>query len=503
MTTLIKNVIIVDGSGMTPFSGDVLLRDEEIMAVGNFPTYRADRVVQGNGSYACPGFMDVNASSDRYLTLFSAPVHRNFLQQGVTTIVIGQCGFSLAPTLYGPLRHMSDWAQTGTINSDWRTMKEFLDSLSDSFSFGINVATLAGHKSMREDLLKDPRLWHALTMNELRVFRAVLSDALTQGAFGLSTGLGYYPYQQTTYHELRALVEVVGRAKGLYATHLRNEKSGVWESVQETIRIARELSVRTLINHLRPFYGYEDAFDKALAMIEERSAHAPIYFSTNPFSYSVVPLDTFLPDEIRQMEREAAMELIEDKTVNARIIKQIPRLDAKQTTIVHAPGVSFLNGATLYEFASHRDLSAARALVELIRATRGKGFIFYENLNQTSLARALKSPRALIASNSPGADTPPKFYPQRAQESFTKFIKDMSAASVSIESVIARLTGIAAAVIGISKRGHLQSGYKADLVLLSRDLTPTRVWVNGISVMEEGIVTAQTGEKYGQILKKQ
>lgn len=503
MTTLIKNVMIVDGSGVAPFLGDLLMRDGEIMAVGSFPSYRADAIIPGNEAYLCPGFIDVNASSDRYLTLFSSPLHRNFIEQGVTSILIGQCGFSLAPSLYGPLRHMSDWAKTGIINSDWRTMGEFLDSLERSFYFGVNIASLVGHKVIREDLIKDPRSWRPLTVNELRIFRAILFDAFAQGAFGLSTGLGYYPYQQTTYHELRALAEAVARTKGLYATHVRDEKSNIVESVQEAIRLARDVSVRTIINHLRPFNGYEAEFEKALKLIEEQPTRTPIYFSTNPFTYSVVPIDTFLPDDMKQMDRDAVVALLEDKKIAAQVAKRIPRLDAKNTTIVHAPGVTFLNGISLYEFAAHRDLSAPRALVELMRTTHTKGFIFYENLSRSALTHALTSSRALIASNSPGSDTPPKFYPERAHTSFLKFLQEMSRASVSFESVIARLTGLAADVVGLSKRGRLQSGYAADMVLLSRDLKPIHVWVNGTQVMKEGIVTAQTGKRYGKILRKQ
>jgi N-acyl-D-amino-acid deacylase len=502
MTTLIKNVTIIDGSGTAPFVGDILVRDGEIMAVGRFPTYRADRVVQGNEAYACPGFIDSNASSDRYLTLFSSPIHKNFLEQGITSIVIGQCGFSLAPSLYGPLRHMSDWAKTGMINSDWQTTKEFLNSLEKSFSFGVNIATLTGHKVIREDLIKDPRTWRALTENELKIFRSVLLSALAEGSFGLSTGLGYYPYQQTTQHELQTLADVVARAKGLYATHIRDEKMEILESVQETIRITHDTSVRTLINHLRPFYGYEGEFEKALELIESRASDIPLYFLTNPFTYSVVPLDTFLPDDMKEMERDAVVALLSDKKNVARVVKQIPRLEAKNTIIVHAPEMAFLNGVSLYDFAAHRDLDASHALVELIRMTKTKGFIFYENLNQAVLSRALVSPRALIATNSFGADVAPKFYPERARASFTKFLQEMSRSSISLESTIARVTGIAAEVIGISKRGRLQSGYAADIVLLSRDFTPIRVWVNGVPVVEEGVVTARVGEKYGKILRR-
>lgn len=493
---------VVDGTGIPPFKGDVLIRDEVIIAVGSFPNYRADTVVYGNDAYLCPGFIDVNASSDRYLTLFSSPLHTNFITQGVTSILIGQCGFSLAPSLYGPLRHFTDWAPTGTINSNWRTVQELLDSFSQSFSFGVNVGTLVGHKVIREDLLKDPRVWRALTINELRIFRSILADSLAEGAFGFSTGLGYYPYQQTTYQELRSLVEVVARNGGLYATHVRDEKVDLFSSVQEAVKLAKDVSVRVLINHLRPFIGFEAEFEKSLALIGEKSKQTDIHFSTNPFSYSVVPLDSFLLPDMRTWERHKILESLQDPAIVRLLIKSIPKLDARAVTIVHAPGIDFVNGMSLFDFAQNRQLTIPKAIIALLQATHTRGFLFYENLNQSYIDKAILSDRALIASNSPSIDTSAKFYPDRAKHTFSLFLEKTSHASLSIESAVARLTGIPARVIGLSKRGNLHSGSYADMVLLSRDFTPLHVWVNGKRVLEEGVVVAHPQTAYGHILRK-
>ncbi|MFA7201451.1 MAG: hypothetical protein WC099_00370 [Candidatus Paceibacterota bacterium] len=501
MTTLIKNVQVVDGTGIPPFKGDVLIRDAMIIAVGNFPNYKADKIIYGNEAYLCPGFIDINASSDRYLTLFSSPLHANFITQGVTTILIGQCGFSLAPSLYGPLQHFTDWAPTSTINSNWRTVQELLDSFSQSFSFGVNIGTLVGHKVIREDLLKDPRVWRALTMNELRVFRSILSDSLAQGAFGFSTGLGYYPYQGTTYHELRALVEVVARYKGLYATHVRDEKAGLLASVQEAVRLAQDVSARVLINHLRPFIGFESEFEKSLAFIGEKGKVADVHFSTNPFSYSVVPLDSFLLHDMRGWDRRKLIDALHDPAVVRLLIKSFPKIDARHATIVHAPGIEFVNGMSVYDFAQNRQVTVPQAVISLLQATHARGFLFYENLNQSYIDTALLSDRALIASNSPSIDTSAKFYPDRAKHTFSLFLEKASHASLSIESAIARLTGIPARVMGLSKRGRLQGGSYADMVLLSHDFVPLQVWVNGQRVLEDGVVTARPQTAYGQILR--
>jgi len=103
VTILIKNIQLLDGSGRPPVKADVLVKNDKISAIGNFPKYRADEIIDGLGAYLAPGFVDINTDSDHYLTLFSNPSQKDFLLQGVTTIIGGQCGASLAPLIYGSL----------------------------------------------------------------------------------------------------------------------------------------------------------------------------------------------------------------------------------------------------------------------------------------------------------------------------------------------------------------------------------------------------------------
>ena len=214
MITLIKNIICVDGTGQPPYKADVLIKGKKILAVGSFPSYRADETIMGNEAYCVPGFFDMNASSDKYLTLFSQPWQADFLLQGVTSMMIGNCGFSLSPLFYGSLSSFSHWGGNDRVNINWKSVSEFLDVLDRQYAMGINVATLVGHKVIREALMKDPSEMRSLSPNELQVFRSVLTNAVAQGAFGFSTGLGYYPYQQISYHEVRALADAVKKAGG-------------------------------------------------------------------------------------------------------------------------------------------------------------------------------------------------------------------------------------------------------------------------------------------------
>src|SRR3989344_8027237 len=151
MMTLIKNVQVFDGTGKSSFRSDIMVKGDRIAAIGNFPNKKADVVIDGLGFTATPGFIDANTDSDHYLSLFSNPLQEDFLRQGVTTIIGGQCGSSLAPLLYGHLDSIRKWTDTGKFNVSWHELGEFL-ALLEKQPLGVNFGTLVGHSTIRRDL---------------------------------------------------------------------------------------------------------------------------------------------------------------------------------------------------------------------------------------------------------------------------------------------------------------------------------------------------------------
>ena len=503
MVTLIKNVIVIDGSGKPPIKGDVLIRDEKILAVGSFPQYKADNIIFGNEGYLLPGFIDPNAGSDRYLTMFQSPLHKDFLLQGVTSIMLGQCGFSLAPSFYGTnLAHLDSWTRTNQINVNWRGVAEFLKVV-DNYKMGVNIGTLVGHKVIREDIIKNPNEFRNLTANELRVFRGVLNSAIEEGAFGMSSGLGYYPYQNTTYHEVRALLDVLRESKSVYATHLRNEREKLVDSVEETLRVSQETSVTSIISHFRPLIGFEDEYEKSLALIEEKAAKSNVYFDINPFSASAVSLDTFVPDSLKNDDPSLFIEKINDKEIRKKILSSLPKVDPQKVIILNAPGVEFLNGKTLYDFAKNRELSGPQAILSLMEATKLRGVVLYENLNHDEVLKALLTPRSLISTNSPNFDDIfGTFKPERAYKTFPTYLKIAAQKNISIEKAVAKITGLPSTIFGIDGRGFISDGYYADLVLVTKDFDITTVIVNGTVSVSDGKLALSGKQGSGRILKK-
>src|ERR1044072_3559400 len=152
MTLLIKNVKVL-GTGRAPEEkADVFVSGEVISAVGSFPHKGADEVIDGQGGWLMPGFIDVDTTSAHYLSSFDAPEQEDFLKQGVTTIIGGHCGASLAPLLYGSLESLRKWGDTNEINVDWHTVAEFFARLAQR-PLGVNFGMLAGHSTIRRAIL--------------------------------------------------------------------------------------------------------------------------------------------------------------------------------------------------------------------------------------------------------------------------------------------------------------------------------------------------------------
>src|SRR4030042_3421391 len=187
MSLLIKGVQVVDGTGREPYKADVLVQRGLISSIGSLRGRGADKIVEGLGNYLAPGFIDVHARSDHSLSLFSNPTQDGFIGQGVTSIVVGQYGISLAPLIYGSLSLFGRWTDAGEININWHTTKEFFSQI-EKRNIGINWGTLAGYSTVRREIAGERKI---LDKKELAVIGRVLAEALKQGALGVSIDLDF------------------------------------------------------------------------------------------------------------------------------------------------------------------------------------------------------------------------------------------------------------------------------------------------------------------------
>lgn len=502
MTTLIKNATIIDGTRKPPFKGDIFIKNDVISAVGSLGRQSAKKVINVSGQFAAPGFIDANSSSDHYLTLFSNPEQQDFLLQGVTTIFGGLCGSSLAPLLYGELLSIRKWvSNVSRINIDWKSVNEFLLVLKRR-GLGVNFGTLVGHSTVRRGILGENL--RDLTDSELAVFEKMLLDSLNDGAFGLSTGLGYVHARNTPHHEIKRLVHLVSRKGGLYATHLRNEGRGLLASLTETINIAKETGAKILINHLRPLKGFEAEYSEGLTLLCEETKDASIYFDLYPFEMSHVALYSFLPEWAQNGGMEIMLENIKNKSIREKIISDVHILgDGDNITIASAPNSEYLVGKTLKSFAEKRDVSIIEGLLRLMELTGFKSTVFYKNINLELTKKSLVHEMALVSGNSISTE-PGAYKSERSTKTFTKFLDlVLREKLLSIETAIAKLTAVPASLYGLKNRGLLKEGMKADITIFSFDdktgVEIQHVLINGEHAVENKTLKVASA---GEILRK-
>jgi N-acyl-D-amino-acid deacylase len=493
---LIKNSLVVDGTGSKPQRLDVLIKDDRISAIGNFSTHPAEVVIDGQGMYLTPGFIDINTDSDHYLSLFSDPMQQDFLLQGVTSIIGGHCGSSLAPLLYGSLESIRKWGDENQVNLDWHSFAE-LFAILEKRRLGVNFGSLVGHSTIRRALIGNVQ--RDLTDAELEVFKKVLEVALREGALGLSTGLGYNHGRGTGYLEIKTLTDIVARYGGVYATHLRDEGKDVGKAVDETIQVAQSSKIKTLISHFRPIIGNEGKYEEALGEVERVGSRFNVGFDLYPFDYSIVPIYTLLPIWAQDGSLEDMYEQMTQKHTQEEVLKGITNTNGDDLVIARAPGFDYLVGKTLAQFAASREMKVKPALFELMKISKLRAVLFYRNINMKVSERALLSDSSFVASNSPSLiEAKNVLENQRAKETFTRFMSIAANAEKPLEWVIQKLTQKPAQFLGLRGRGVIAEGAFADLVLL-KEGRAFDVWVAGRQVVKDGSIT---GVLAGSILKR-
>src|ERR1035437_4496075 len=227
-TTLIRNVEVADGSGRSPEIADVAIDRERIVAIGKLQDYAAENIFDGEGKVLAPGFIDVHTHDDT--SVIRAPQMLPTLSQGVTTVVVGNCGISAAPVqLRGePPDPMNLLGDASTFC--YPTFHAYVDAVAAAQP-AVNVVALVGHTALRN--IHMDRLDRTATSVEIRAMRGQLQEALDHGAAGLSTGLAYLSAQSASTEEVMALGELLAAGGAIYATHLRSETETILQALED------------------------------------------------------------------------------------------------------------------------------------------------------------------------------------------------------------------------------------------------------------------------------
>ena len=318
---LIVGGTVYDGTGGPPFRADIGISGGAIRSIGRIRQGRAAAIIKAEGLAVSPGFIDVHEHTGEGLLV--NPRAESAVHQGVTTLVSGNCGdspFPLTEEAFEKARRtlLADYG----LDLDWRDIRGFLGRL-EAAGAALNYATFVGHGTVRAAAMGFGN--RAPAAAELERMKALVGEAMAGGALGLSSGLEYTPGSFASTEELIELCRVAVRSGGVYATHMRDEETGILEAVDEAFRIARETPIRLQISHLK--IGYAVNWPKFPALLDrlERARAAGVEFRCDRYPYVAwaTGLDMFFPIWSREGTTEDFIVRLRDPSLQARLRAEI------------------------------------------------------------------------------------------------------------------------------------------------------------------------------------
>lgn len=471
---LIKNGTVVDGTGKRPaYKADVGIVGDKIFDVGNLAKAKTKTEIEASGLVITPGFIDVQNHSDSYGSLLHDNHLESLLRQGITTILLGQCGSSLAPLLKGSLTSIQKWSSTAGANINWTSTAEFFDSF-DQRKTGVNIATLTGHATLRRDFIGDSA--RPLTSKEQTQLELLLKRSLKEGSFGLSVGLAYSHERLASEEEILKLLNTVKAAGGVASFHLRNEDQEIYASVNEVLGFLHHVPLRAKISHLK-MLGEKNSgvVDKLLKMLEVAARSGTVLnFDLYPYLASAVVLYLLLPEWATIGGKAELIKRIKDRGTREKIARDIENKNypyEKITIATSALGQLFM-GKSLAQVARDQNTSGAEAILNLLLAARDQVTVFWDDINENIMETLLKHPAALIATDGSGysvSDKNKNTVPHPRSFGTTakvleRYVKEKKI--LSLEEAVYKMSAKPAEWLGLKGRGIVAKNYLADLVVL-------------------------------------
>jgi N-acyl-D-amino-acid deacylase len=477
---LIQQARVVDGSGAPPFVADVAIRGDTIAQVGGTMAPQARVMIDGAGLTLGPGFIDLHTHSD--YTLLVNPLAESKVHQGVTTEVIGNCGTSPAPLgdEAHPIIH-ARMQQQYQLDVSWRTLAGYLERVAES-GIAVNVVPIVGHGTIRSAVMSYAQ--RPPTTSELTHMQRLVSEAMADGAFGLSTGLVYAPGCYATTDEIVALARVVGQAGGMYFSHIRGESDTVLEAAQEAIAVGERAGVAVQVSHLKTA-GREN-WEKTpalLGLLDQANARGlDVTGDMYPYTAGATSLGALLPPWVHEGGLAKLLPRLRDEQVRTRIRRDIEQGLDGWWNPVRAAGWSGVQisraqqhrsyqGMRLSDIADLRQQDPLEAALDILLAEEGNTGVVLFMMGEDQVQTILQHGRVMIGSDA-GATAPYGVLGQghphpRAYGTFPRilgtYVRERGV--ITLEEAIFRMTGLTAWRLGLSDRGLVRPGYKADLVM--------------------------------------
>jgi len=447
---ILRDATIIDGAGTARTRGDVGVSGDRIVGVGDLGAASADREVIATGKVVAPGFIDAHTHDDRAV-LCGPTCMLCKMSQGVSTVVVGNCGISLSPVRMKqrpipPLDLLGDesWWTFGSFG-------EYADRLARDPS-PVNTFAMIGHMSLRVEAMNGDTQ-RAASDKEAAHMRARLADCLAEGASGFSTGLYYPPNMMAPTDEVIAVAEALRAAGGIYVSHMRDEAAHVLDSIDETVRIGEGAGVPVVISHHK--CSMPENFGRStetLALIERLRARHKVDFDVYPYYAGSTVL---MPDRVRA-----------DVPVKVAWSNPHPEME----------------GRMLADIARQWNMGLKEAAEKLLPA----GAILFQ-MDEADVQRIMQHPLSMIGSDGLPHD---RFPHPRLWGCFPKvlgyYARDLKL--FSLETAVHKMTGRVAEVFGIVDRGVIREGAYADLVMFDPATVRDRADFDNPTLPAEGIL---------------
>ncbi len=496
---IIINGEIADGTGKELFKSNIYIRNGKIIEIGNIENAIGKSILNAKGLVVAPGFIDMHTHSERQSLDF--PSVENYLQQGVTTMVGGNCGSSPYP------------------------ISNFIKE-TQSKGIGPNLALLVGHNTVRKEIMgSENRL---ATKSELEKMQLLIESAMDDGAFGMSTGLKYIPGAYSNTEEVVALASIVSQHGGIYSTHMREEGIGLLKSTEEAINIGRESKLPVNISHHKAvgksMWGSSintlNMIDKAREDGIDVTADQYPYTATSTGLTVVFPAWSLAGGTSKLNERldnPEQRQKIKDQIV-WNIVYDRGGGDPASIVVANYPPNTTYNGMNLAEITKSKGQrltveNAAEVLMDLVYIGKGQGI--YHCLNENDVERIMSHPQVMHASDGSTiefgkAQPHPRSYGTYPRI-LGRYVREKGI--ISLAESIRKMTGLPASVLGLKDRGVVKNSYWADLVIFNPNkIIDNATWedphqypsgidwviINGAIALDHGNCSK---ELYGKVLK--
>jgi len=451
---LIRNGKIIDGTGNSWFYADIGIKDGRIIKIGPALNFSAKKIIEASGLIVTPGFIDVHTHLEGDET--KDPNATNFILDGVTTCITGNCGSS---------------------NIDVGNYLRWVDSV----KLSINVATLIGHNDVRKAVMG--RANRDATAEEMEKMKAIVDKAMKDGAVGFSTGLIYIPGTYTKTPEIVELAKVAANYHGLYATHMRDEGDSVTFAIEEALTVGKEAKIPVEISHFK--VGGQQNWGRSketVAMIEAaRKQGIEVTIDQYPYTASSTSISTLIPEEILADGQDSINARLQRpeirKYVTEAMLKSLKKRKLKHFSYAvvasYPPDTSF-NGKSIEQInrmmgRKHKAKYETQTVMDLMM--KGGASAVFHGMSEEDIKRIMKYPFNMFASDATirvlGNGVPhPRGYGTNARV-LAKYVRDEKV--ISLEEAIRRMTSLPAQKFLLKDRGLLREGFAADIVIFDEN----------------------------------